>query len=388
MAGISYEGFSGINNKLVETIILFLGMNETDKKVDVYALGVKENSDLSGLTKRYMNVTTEDNYVYNNAGEIMANMPSQQTAPEASFDFECSIDYSMKNEKLKVGMSTNILETIMLGKTFYRGTDLIRIIGTNGSLKAGIRANKCGVNVEAGAGLLGYFNDNLEVGGYDDDGDSNFLYNSFRKLNEEVPVALLLVETATDASVTAKLIPYCSTGNVSTSQADDTNKMTASLKRCCDIWDMQNSLLSGQGFETQLTDLNKVTFEVDYIIHNAGGVNPTDFGVSGDTIAIVDDADGSFTIATSDGLAWTTSVVGGFVGKAIISSRKLGTATLAGATNGRFFLSVTSVGATNNAGFVVNTIADNSTKDYIYKTYTANPLTSTWVEYVVADGDC
>ena len=386
--GIDLQNFVGANNKLVETRILFMGRNETTKKVDLYAVGVVENSDLSGLTKRYMNVVTDSNYVKSNSGAIMANMPTDQTDPEATFDFECSIDYNMRNEKLKAGNSSNLFEAIMLGKGFYKGADFIRVIGTNGLAKtSGIKGTKCDISVTA-SNLLGYFNDNLEVGAMDETGETVFQYNSFRKTLEEVPFALELKTTATDGSIEAQLIPYCSAPNVTLAQSDDTNKMSASIMRCCDIWDMEDSILSGQAFEAQLTDLSKVSFEVDYILQNTGGVNPSDFGVSGDVIVVVDSADGSFTIQTSDGLAWTTSVVGGFVGKAIISSKKLGTGTLAGSTDGRFFLSVTSVGATNNAGFVVNSIDDDSTKDYVFKTYTANRLTKTWTDFVETDSNC
>ena len=387
MAGISYENFIGINNKLVETRILFLGRNETTKKVDLYAVGVKDNSDLSGLTKRYMNVMTENNYVYNNAGQIMGNMPSQQTAPEATLDLEFSIDYSMKNEKLKAGMSSNLLETIMLGKAFYKGNDLIRVIGTNGTLKSALRASKCDMNIEAGLNLFGYFNDNLETGGMDGN-DVVFTYNSFRKPYEEVPFAIELVETPNDGKIQAQLLPYCSTGNTSASQADDTSKMTASVMRCCDIWDMENSLLSGQVFETAVTDLAKVNFEVDVIVQNATGVVPTDFGTNGMKIAVINKTTGAFTIHTSSGSAWTSSTVGGFVGKAIISAKKLTATTIATADDGRYFASVTAVGATNNAGFVVNTITDNSAKDFVYSTYTPNPLTSVWELFVEEGAIC
>lgn len=387
MAGISYENFVGINNKLVETRILFLGRNESTKKVDLYAVGVKDNSDLSSLTKRYMNVMTENNYVYNNAGQIMGNMPSQQTAPEATFDFECSIDYSMKNETLKAGMSSNLLETIMLGKGFYKGADFIRVIGTNGTLKSALRATRCDMNIKSASNLFGYFNDNLEVGGMDGD-ETVFQYNSFRKVYEEVPFALELVETPTDGKVEAKLIPYCSTGNTSASQADDTSKMTASLMRCCDIWDMENSILSGQIFETAVIDLNKVNFEVDYIVQEATGTVPTDFGTTGDVICLINKSTGAFTLHISTGSAWNALATGGFVGKAIISSKNLTDGDIADATPGRYFTSVAEAGALNNAGFVVNTVTDDSTKDYVYSTFTTNPLTSVWELFVESGNDC
>ena len=171
MAGIMKDNPLFVNNKLSDTRILFLGKNENTKKVALYALAVVTSTDLNGINRRYLSVTTENNYIHSNSGSIVADMPSQQTQPEGTFELEVSLDYNTQNVKAKAGMTTNLLESVLLASGFYHGKDWISIIGTNGTLKrTGIKATKCEINRPAGASFFAYEINNLATSAIGADG--------------------------------------------------------------------------------------------------------------------------------------------------------------------------------------------------------------------------
>ena len=389
MAGIMKDNPLFVNNKLSDTRILFLGKNENTKKVALYALAVVTSTDLNGINRRYLSVTTENNYIYSNSGSIVADMPSQQTQPEGTFELEVSLDYNTQNVKAKAGMTTNLLESVLLASGFYHGNDWISIIGTNGTLKrTGIKATKCEINRPAGASFFAYEINNLATSAIGADGRPVFTTNSFLKSKLETGSwALETYELLDSGNSSSSLLPLCYLGNTSFAQADDTAKMSGTIMRPTDCWDSTESLLTGQREYNVITDLDKVYFEVDAIIQNAGGVAPSDFVLGANTtptIALIDSATGAFTIQTSNGVdTWTPSAVGGMVGYCKISANVSGASTLALATPQRVFAVVTSVGATNNAGFLVNTYDEGSSKDYVYSTFTLNRKTQEWEAYAI-----
>ena len=378
MAVIQYDNFIGTNNKVEETRIICLGENQTTNEVDVYVVGVVENSDLSGVTKRYLNLLSEDNYINGNNGQIIANMKSNTTAPEGTFDFEASINFAMQNKKAKAGISTNLLEAIILGQGFYKDNNFIKIIGTNGFLAK----NKCEINVPKASAVFAFEILNVQNGEMDGD-RPKFIPNNFVK--REVPSVALETYTLLDSGNTAStLIPCVYTANSSFSQADDASKMSVSFMRPCDTWDATESILTGAREVADITDLNKAYLEVDYMV--TAVADPTDFGVNGDRICIINPTTGAFAIKTSDGTStWTADVVGGFVPYAKITTNKLTTSTIALATDQRTLAVVTGVGGENNAGFVVNSRTEAS-KRFTYSIYT--PENETWSLYAPVGVTC
>lgn len=386
MANLMIDNPLYVNNKLTETRVLFLAKNETNKKVDLFALPLVSYTDLTGITRRYLNVTTENNYVYNNKGAIVSDMPSQQTSPEGTFDLEVSIDYNSQNTKARAGMSTNLLESIFLAQGFYIDADFYSIIGTNGTQKkTGMKATKCEINRPAGSSLFYYEINNLNVGAMDSTGKPVFTPNGFQKSKlETASIALETYELLDSGNTSSTLIPYVYVGNTSFAQADDTAKMSATAMRPCDAWDSEESMLLGQREYNVITTTDKVYFEVDAIIQNAGGVAPTDFtidGITTPTICLVDKDDGTFTIQKSNGTAWSPESTGGFVGYAKISSNRVGATTLALAEDVRGFAVVNSTGAPTNAGTLVNTYDEGVLKDYVYSTFTLDRINQAWVKY-------
>ena len=388
MAKLSIDNPLFVNNKLTETRVLFLAKNETSKKVDLFALPLVSYTDLSGITRRYLNITTENNYIYNNKGTIVADLPASQSSPEGTFDLEVSIDYNSQNTQARAGMATNLLEAIFLAQGFYVSGVYYSIIGTNGTQKkTGMKATKCEINRPAGASLFYYEINNLNVGAMDSTGKPVFTTNGFQKSKlETASIALETYELLDSGNSSSTLIPYVYVGNTSFSQADDTAKMSATAMRPCDAWDAEESMLVGQREYNTITTTDKVYFEVDAIIQNSTGVNPTDFvipngGSATPTICVVNKTTGAFTIQKSNGTAWTAQAVGGFVGYAKISANKVGATTLALAEDVRGFAVVTSTGATNNAGTLVNAHDEGAAKDYVYLTYTLDRVNQTWVKY-------
>jgi len=386
MANIGYENAIYSNNKTSETRLLVMGRSESSTaldygKVDVYAIGVVENSDLSGITKRYLNITTEDNWINGNSGKLVANMKSNETAPESTFDFEASLDFNMQRRG-RAGVSPNLLEAVMLGQGFYRGDDFIKIIGTNGYLAK----NKCDINRIPASAF--FYNEvmNLDQGMMIGD-VMDFKFNSF--LKREVPSFAIETYGVLDSgNVESKLIPCCYTANTSFAQADDTSKLSGTLMRSCDAWDSTDSILYGKKEENVLTDDNKSDFEVTYIVKNATGAVPSDFGVSGDTILVINNTTGAFTIHTSTGSAWTKSILGSFKKYARIGSNNQTSSTIALAVTKRAWCLVTEAGALLNEGFLVNTYDIGTTKDYLYGVYTPDRITQTWVDGTPIGTNC
>ena len=373
MAQVKADSPEFSNGRLTSTNLMVLGKNLTTSVVSLYVLAISKNENLSNVNKRFLNSTTEDNYVYDSTGALVADLTGQESAPASEISFTFNVDWNGKVEGQKYGQASNIYEAMIMGQSFKHGADTIIVVGTVGSRKSGKRATACEMNKDYGKFFKKEYN-RLATGLNTTTGETSYINNMFldkAKMEANTTFAIENYTLMGNGKTSSLLFPALYTTNVGFSQADDGDTYTVPCMNKSDVWESENSLIFGARKDYAVGDTGKEFLEVDYIIVSATA--PTDFSL-GKTICLINPTTKAFTIQTGGASAWTINVAGTFNQFATISANKFSSSTLALATDERVFATVDVADATNG-GFAVD--YDDSTVGVFpaLKAYTLNRTT-------------
>ena len=128
MAQVKADSPEFSNGRLTSTNLMVLGKNLTTSVVSLYVLAISKNENLSDVNKRFLNSTTEDNYVYDSTGALVADLTGQESAPTSEISFTFNVDWNGKVEGQKYGQASNIYEAMIMGQSFKHGAYTIIVV--------------------------------------------------------------------------------------------------------------------------------------------------------------------------------------------------------------------------------------------------------------------
>ena len=375
MADITNANLKTHNAKDSQLFCYVLGKNLTSKEVGLYIINIVAKENLTDLAKsNFLPYVTGDNWIRTSDGKISGRGTGEGAEPSATFTITTKDDLNTYNADAKYGIANGLIEAVFRGQTFKHGNDTILIVGTNGTLMQSNsdKASRCEMDLDPQY-LFYYEASKLFVGqSIDDNGNIITKTNNLRaKSKRECKTVAFELYTLFESGVeVTTLIPEAYANSVTISEDDSANSVSAEFARTGEVWNANQSLLYGAKYNFAITDLNKHSLEVDYIAQTATGIaGVTDFGVNGDTLAVVNKTTGAVLLYTSTGLAWTpNNTTGTFVVGARITANKYTTSTIALAVPQRVAIAYKTVG-TANTGTGANFAIDSTgvTKNYVCK---------------------
>ena len=371
MAVVDISNTQLSNGKMTSTNLLVLGKNLTTNIVSLYVLGISTLENLSGISAQFLPISMDENLVYSSQGDIIGDLDSNMNSPTSTFTATFKVDYNSQIENQKYGMARNIYECMIMGQVFTHGSDLVRCVSVLGSAKTGKKATKCEINLSFGSFFKREYNF-LRTGGVKNDGTLDTEVNTFldkaKRLNHGI--ALETYTLLGNGKSTSLLFPCIYAGSAPISQDDAGDSYAVEFMVKSDLFDSETPLTLGSRTSEDIDDTDKSYFEVDYVVLNSDIANITDFGVSGETMLLVNPTTLAFAVYTSNGTAWTLYAgAGTMLQYCKISANKFTeSTTVASATPQRVFVTAETV-STSNTG--VATDYNMGASSYpIVKTYT------------------
>ena len=389
MAGIDNKKLKTSNSLDSQLFMYALGRNLTTKEVHMYILNIVGKDAITGIgTMNYIPYVTQNTYVKTSDG-IISGLVSAESSDPAGAELSLSLmnDLNSFQRENAYGNPLGIIENILLGKVFTHLGAKVQIVGFNGTNMMGTaKATKCEIGHEY-KNLFFWENNKLIDGmAMDENGNPKFKTNTFiNKPNKEVKTfALELYTLYDDETSETILLPYCYASEVTKDEDGTANKLQAKIQKIGETWVANESIIYGAKKDFAIDDLNKHSFEVDYIAQTPDGITSvTDFGVAGDVIAVVNTTDASVEIYTSTGSALLLYAgVGTFDQYAKITSNQYTTSTLVAATNQRCAIALKSVGTANTG--TASLFAEDSTgatKNYVCKFFIFDRESETVLAY-------
>ena len=379
MGAIDISNAQLSNGRMSENNLIVLGKNIDSGDISAYFVGIATLENLSDVRKKYLNTTTDDNYVRNSRGEIITNLTSQEAEPTGELTATFKVDWNSRIEGQTYGNAHNLYEAMIMGQTFMHGTDKIMVVSVLGARKGNKRADKCSIN-KAYKSFLGLEAQYLNTGGLDASGNPVFVKNTFidKVALEGTSVAMETLTTMGNGKTSSLLFPVLTADNVPFSQNDDGDSYAVAFKITSDVWEGENSLATGARVIEPLTATNKSYLEVDYMVVSI--TDPTDFGVSGDLMCIVNPTTLAFSIKESTGSAWVATT-GTFKALAKISANKITNTIIVSAISHRTFLVPATVSTANDG--VATNFNDGGTANPIIKAFTLDRTNEEFVALTV-----
>lgn len=396
MAKRTENGAKFLNSRYSELNMMFLACNLTTKTVSFFILPLLGKSPLTDTSRgNYVPYITEDNFVKLSNGITTDNLKGDTSDPNSKFTIEIKENLNSYQVETPFGNVRNMFEIGALGSVFKYGSDLYEIVGMNGLIsKTGGRPTKCEIGNDWKYLTYSMWSKVRDGQAIDNLGKPITKTNIFTtKPSGEVKSVMFELYIVYNENVTPTTIyPYAYTGDVKQSETDSANTLSAEFTRCSDLFEANDSFIySLPTTDAVMTTLGKQFLTVDYIIANAGGVAPTDFGVSGATLCLVNTTNGSFTLKTSTGLAWTAEAVGDMIIGGVISSNKNGASTLALANVApqKSYVAVKTPLA-NNTGTLANFAYDTTgtVKNYVCKAYVLDQDNETFAPFDASGTIC
>lgn len=332
-----------------ELVFSFMGVSKDTKKVGLYAMYLPTREPVTGQMRGgFLKANNEVSYETVADGSIAGTVLLDQQDPSADISLTWKVDFNFLKEN-DFGFEKDVLNALLLGQAVDNGADRIGMLGTTGNSKIGKKATRC--EVGQGWGDLtkkewGYL---ILDGALDED------LNPVREKNtliysKNLITKCFIMETYT-LSGSGKgecLLNTAVSANNLSSDEGDTNTTNADLMISADMHAREAFLYEGAVADKERTTDVLEEMAVDYIV--TAEAEPTDFGTTGQRIALVSPTTGIVAIYVTDGSAWTQVVNKTFVQYARISAPAMTEDTIANAVDGVAFVTVAEPDATELTG--------------------------------------
>lgn len=357
-----------INRTDRELVLEFTGKNLTTGSVDLYCVYMNFKDPITGLNKGdFLSGTFTEENVYDAKGVYTNDASTDQEIKDQNFTFAMKEDFNFLKSDYVYGTDKNIIISMLSGRAWKFGNDIIIPVGTNGVLKTAIKTKKSGFNKEWGYLFLNEW-ENVRIPNANDEltGDPLTKPNVYKKkIDAEQMTYAMEMAGSKGSEYYASLIPLVYTVECPYDEADNSNMLNVTASKRCDTFDRDDFMFNGVTGSFAIGDTDIREIAVDYIVENASA--PTDFGVTGETCATVDPATGDVKIYTTDGLAWTQDVTGNFKIGCRIFSTKYTADTLANAVDEAHYIAI-KTDSTNLAGVAAN-FADKDSAGTLQTSY-------------------
>ena len=152
MATLKYSNSIYANSRSMELNFIFLAKNLTNNKVALFTLPVTGQDPLSGISKRYINFSSNPSFIKGANGQTASVLSQDENDPTGELSITFKVDKLGEQNGQSFGQYKNIYEIMVNGQTFGFGGAKWVVIGTNGTLMTSRRANKCQID-KSSAGL-------------------------------------------------------------------------------------------------------------------------------------------------------------------------------------------------------------------------------------------
>ena len=325
-----------------ELTFSFLAVNNSTKKVGLYVVAVPTKQPITGAIKgNWLKSNYAMNYVAINNGDIAGTTLADQEEPTGELTLTFNQDFNLIQENSN-GFQRNILEALLMGQSISDGSgNKIAMLGSQGNYKTDTKATRCQLNLEFGHLVAKEWKKLIVDGAFDED-----TYEPIKKTNTLIYSKSLtskgfIMETYSlsgSGKEECCMCAVCMYSDMTADEADTANTTAITLQPFADYYSRPQFLYEGVESDIEVDSVVE-ELKVDYIVENAS--DPTDFGVSGDKIAIVNPTTGVVVIKESTGLAWDAYGAGKtFLEYARISATKTTTDTIANAVDGMAYIAI------------------------------------------------
>ncbi len=334
-----------------------LGHNLTTDKIGLYTMDIPVHEPLSGFpTDFLLGRGKNQNQIFDTTGELCSITLSEANIPTYEGSLTVSDNSLMEINKTVIKGYRNALDAMLLCESFYDSAtgDKIRVLGVGGNVKlaSGMLRNK---------DWKYFFElDNKLIKAYTGSETANIFLGAY---NRTSLCSALEVKQISNTDVT-KVLKYsaifCSGEGLS--EANESNTVATNIKFCSDFRTYNQTM--EEGFAADNVDLKTSTtiarFNVDFIMSNATGASPSDFGTAGQIAAVINTATGAVKVQETNGADTWTDITGTFVDGALIFGTKVGTTTVAATTNGYTYVAI-KTGALAGGTAVATTVTNQTT---------------------------
>lgn len=339
-----------------------IGHNLTTNKIGLYSVTIPIHEALSGLPKeRILGRKRDKTNIFDTLGDLSSITTQNATINEYTGTLTIADNSIFEVDKTVIKGYRNVLEAMLLGETFNDGNDNIRVLGVGGNVKlsTGMLRNKD----------WKYFfdKDNKLLKAFTGTETANIFLGAYNK--DTLSVCLEVEGTSnTEETQVVKYGAVCA-GNAMFSEGEDRNTVAIDVDFISDFRTYNQTM--EKGFATNNVDAKTSStiarFNVDYVMVNATGADPSDFGTSGEIAIIINSTDGTFDIKETNGTDAWTSITGTVVEGAMIFGTKTGSATVAAAIDEYSYVAVKTGGVAS--GTAVATTVTSPTTYTLATTY-------------------
>lgn len=339
-----------------------IGHNLTTNKIGLYSVTIPIHEALSGMPKeRLLGRKRDKTNIFDTLGDLASITTQNATINEYTGTLTIADNSVFEVDKTVIAGYRNVLEAMLLGETFSDGTDDIRVLGVGGNVKvtSGMLRNKD----------WKYFfdKDNKLLKAFTGTETSNIFLGAYNK--DTLSVCLEVEGTSNTEEVQVVKYGAVCAGNNMFSEGEDRNTVAIDVDFISDFRTYNQTM--EKGFATNNVDAKTSStiarFNVDYVMVNATGADPSDFGTSGEIAIIINSTDGTFDIKETNGTDAWTSITGTVVEGAMIFGTKTGSATVAAAIDEYSYVAVKTGGVAS--GTAVATTVTSPTTYTLATTY-------------------
>lgn len=359
--------FQATNYQLGKSGVFCLGENKTTGKTGIYYVPAQFDEGLSVLMGTLLSNAREKQMVFNQNGSRGCYIFQNEVMNEKTISLSFIDDAIYWKDTVVARVDRNLLSAIMLGESFKDGTDVIKVIGTNGTRMV----EPVETNAEP-RWLFEYAGKNAKPQSDDGTGkpilQTNVDNNAYKRFG--VTVGIEAIYEFDNATKLGMRLLFCApkTGTFTDGQP---NKKVIEFDVFCD------TLYVDKGFDEGVSNPDVVAttgttpiyaINANYVIAVSGGGKPTfTKGAVGDVAVVIDTDDGSVEIYKKDATDWgNTSVTSVLGAGAMIYGAKSGTSLATEPTGKSVYVGIKTAGATGVAvASKTKTTTGTGTEDYM-----------------------
>lgn len=373
-------GIEAVNRTMSRGLVTRLYKNISTGNIVALSMELVTKDVLTGFdTGDYLSPTFAKVNVYHTSGTYDDMVSTDQEVKANELSFTLREDFNTLADDYVAGEERNYLTALMLGNSIIINGDTYVCVGTNGIMKRNTKT--AARDQEKDWQYLVYREGNFVriPNTYDHTtGGKKLKKNTYKQVIDlEQPTFIYEHAVSKGAKTEVMFIPLVYTTSNTKDEAD-INTISFPSMKVCDVHNKKDFLFDTVTTEFAITDTGITELEVDYIVQNATGAKPTDFGTDKEVALVINSANGSMAVYTTNGTdAWTQDTTGRFLQGARILSKKLTADKVAVGTEadkakeGSYIVAVKTA-VTNAFGGTAANFNDGGTANYVLSNLTWN----------------
>ena len=371
--------FSPVNYQLGELYVTVFGENKTTGVVSLYTIALTPDEGMSFMLGTVLTNARDKQMTYQQGGDRASYIFQNAVTNEKTVSLTFMDDAVYWKDTVVARVDRNVITAMLMGDSFKDGSNIIKVIGTNGTrMVSPVETNAEPYNL---FGRLG-----MSAKPQSDDGTGKPILvpnkdnNSFKIFG----ITVMIEALTTYDSQTKKGERLIFSAPKSATKVDgQPNKITVEFDVFSDTMVTDKLFKDGlTGADTVATTGTESIYSIhaDYVISSSAGTAPTFAGVAGE-VAVSIDSDSGIINIFKYGTDWTTVPVTSTIGAgAMIYGATSGIDLATKPTTGKCYVGVKTAGATGVAvASKTKTASGTGTEGYVIAIKEFEPALGTWV---------